>query len=252
MDLMKLKTAQWLSTIAAVATIWGLIGLWSSPYRLPLMALVLVLAVGFFVLEMQQDRLAAFFAGVSKFYPLFPQERNVEVFRSVQSEYCYFGVSFSTVLNAFREWHESGRTGNVKVRLLLLDPSESGLLEYQARCELGLLRNGDLTPHDRQLVADTAARSSVATRLVLQTLATLPPGPVKVEVRFHSEKVRHWMHVIDGRLVYVGMLRHGETGLNAPVVILKHRHNKWSLFEYYLEEWEAMWISAKQIPIPPA
>jgi hypothetical protein len=248
MDLLKLKTVQWLSIIGAVAGILALLAGWVSPYRAVLMVAVLILTALFLLLELEQGRVSVFFTGLSRYYPSFGQNQTEVVLKAVETEYCYFGISFSTVLNSFRQWYEAERRGNIGVRLLLLDPQATEILEFQARCEYGLL-GGDLSTQEAKLIHDTVQRSQAAITHALSTLATLKEGTAKVEVRFHREKVRHWIHLVDNAVAYVGLLRNGENGLTAPVLMLKPRFHKWNLFNCYQEEWQSIWAQAQVVTI---
>jgi len=213
------------------------------------MAGTLMLIVSFFLLELQRDRLSVLFAGITRLYHSFPVESNAQVFRGVETEYCYLGVGFTTVMNAFRSWYESERKGNVRIRLLLTDPEAADVLEFQARYERNLFKR-DLSAEERKLIDDTARRARDAITLTLDLLATLPPSSQPIELRFHREKLRKWMHFVNGSRLYVGLLRAGESGLNSPVVVLKPRDRRWSLFDHYREEWESLWEGAR--PAGPA
>jgi hypothetical protein len=144
------------------------------------------------------------------------------------------------VLNAFRAWHDSELKGNVRIRLLLTDPEATEILEFQARYERDLFRPS-LSAEEQRFVSDTVTRVRSATQFTLNTLATLSPRAPRVEVRLHREKLRNWMHAVDGKQLYVGMLRKGETGLQSPVIVLKPRHDHWSVFDHYVEEFESIW-----------
>jgi len=243
MNLTQLRTAQWLSIIGAVAGVLSLLALWESPFRTPIMAATVVLTLLFFVLEIHRDRLSILFAGIIAFHRSFPQQKNADVFRQVETEYCYLGIGFTTVMNIFRAWYETERKGNVRIRLLLTDPDCSEALEFQARYEHAIFKP-DVSPEERKLLDDTARRGRDSIVLALDLLATLPSLSSAVEVRFHREKIRKWVHFINGNLLYVGVLRSGESGLNSPVMVLRPR-NHWSLFDHYREEWESLWSSAR-------
>jgi hypothetical protein len=251
MDLMQLRTVQWISLVGALAGILGLLALWESRYRTPVMLGVIVLSIVFVLAELQKDRISLLFSGISKFYRSFPQELNQGVFKQVQNEYCYLGITFSSVLNAFRAWHDSELKGNVRIRLLLTDPEATDVLEFQARYERDLFGRS-LSAEEQRFVSDSVTRVKNASQLTLSTLATLSPRAPGIEVRLHREKLRKWMHAVDGQQLYVGMLRKGETGLQSPVIVLKPRHGKWSIFNHYLEEFESIWENAKEVTIANA
>jgi hypothetical protein len=210
------------------------------------MVLVAFFSVVFVAAEMQRDRVSVLFSGISRFYRSFPEEKNKEVFQQVKNEYCYFGVTFSSVINAFRAWHESELKGNVRIRLLLLDPEATDVLQFQARVEKDLFKPA-LSPEEQKFIDDTVDRVRNATKLTLGYLATLPAHSAQIEVRLHREKVRYWMHLVNGNRLYVGLLRKGETGLVAPVLLLKPRSEHWGLFDCYKEQWETIWESATPV-----
>ena len=246
MDLMQLRTVQWISLMGALAGILGLLALWESRYRTPVMLGVIVLSIAFVLAELQKDRVSVLFSGISKFYRSFPQELNQGVFKQVQNEYCYLGITFSSVLNAFRAWHDSELKGNVRIRLLLTDPEATELLEFQARYERDLFRPS-LSAEEQRFVSDTVARVKSATQLTLNTLATLPQRGSKIEVRLHKERLRQWMHIVDKEHLYLGMLHKGQTGLQSPVVALKVRHGHWTVFDHYLEVFDGIWENAREV-----
>jgi hypothetical protein len=246
-DLTRLKTTQLLSILGTVAGIWSLVAL-SERYRWPLLAGITVLIVLFLILEIQTDRLSVFFAGMAKFYRTFPERSNAEVFQAIGSEYVYMGVGFTTVMVPFRSWYEGDRKANVRIRLLLTDPSASDVLEFQARYEHNLL-NKDLTEAQRKLVDDTARRGRDAITYTLDLLSTMPSPSGVLEVRLHRERIRRWMHFVDGNTLYVGVLRAGESGLNSPVMVLKPSPSRWSLFDHFREELESTWEGSRPVQI---
>lgn len=174
----------------------------------------------------------------------FPLEANAEVFRSVTSDYCYLGITFASVLPAFRGWFEGEKKGTPKISLLLADPNNDNLLEYQARYELGLFHN-PLSREEQDKVARIVARTKAATHHTLQELNILPQAAGQIEVRFHHEKLRKWSHYVNNNEIYVGILRKGESGFKAPVLVFQPRPGQWTLFDHFHEEWESLWKEAK-------
>ncbi|MGA3328945.1 MAG: hypothetical protein ABSF45_31225 [Terriglobia bacterium] len=82
---------------------------------MPVIVAVVILSIVFLLTELEKDRASILFSGISRFYHSFPQELNQGVFKQVQSKYCYVGITFSSVLNAFRVWCESELKGNVRL-----------------------------------------------------------------------------------------------------------------------------------------
>jgi hypothetical protein len=246
MDLMELKTVQWISIIGALAGVLGLLAGWESGYRPGLMVIIVILSGVFILAEKEKDRASVLFSGIRRFYKSFPEENNNKVFQEVRNEYCYFGVSFGSVINTFRAWHESELKSNVRIRLLLLDPDATEVLQFQARMEKDLFKPV-LSPEEQTFINDTVTRVRNGTKLTLDHLATLPSRSSRIEVRLHREKVRFWIHLVDGHLLYIGLLRKGETGLLGPVLLLKPRSGRWSLFDYYREQWETIWETSTPV-----
>jgi len=249
MDLMRLRTVQWVTILGGVASVLSLPVFWQSPYRSYIIAGAALLLLSCLLLELHKGRISVLFSGVSKFYQTFPEDQNRTVFPAVEGEYCYLGISFTSVLNTFRSWHDSERRGAVRVRLLLTDPEADDVLKFQARYEHGLLKP-ELTAEERRRLDETVARAKNAINLTLHSLAALRSGSNQIEVRLHREKLREWMHLVDGSLLYVGLLRVGETGQRCQVIVLKKRR-RWSMFDHYCEQLESIWNVAKPVSISP-
>ena len=248
MDLMKLRSIQWLTIIGALAGIIGLIALWDSPWRNATIVFTLVTSALFFVIEVYKDRVSVVFSGLRRFHRTFPVQQNPRVFEGVQSEYGYLGVSFASVLVTFRAWCEKGKAGNVKIRLLLTDPEAVEALEFQARSECGIWQSS-LSEEQNDIITRSVRKVQDAIRLTVDSVRAMAPAGPHIEIRYHREKLRKWMHTINGDLLYVGLLRNAESGLFCPVIELKKRHGKWSLFDHYHDEWEALWEAATPVPL---
>jgi len=248
MDLTRLRTAQWLTIVGSVAGVLSLFALWESPYRSPIMVATVTLAVLGLLVEVHRDRVSVFFAGVRKLHSSFPQEMNKKVLSEIQSEYCYLGIAFTTVANAFRSWYESDRKANVRIRILLTDPDALDVLEFQARYEHNLFKN-QLSTEEQRLVEQTMRRAQDAIKLTLDLFNTLPPNVPSIEIRFHREKLRKWMHFVNGDTLYLGILRAGESGLRSPAIVLGAVRNRWSLYDHYVEEIQSLWSSS--VPATP-
>ncbi len=250
MDLLKLRTVQWITILGSIGTVVSLLALWDSPYRVlcTVAALILPLATG--LIELQKDRINVFFAGIRKYHPTFPVEDNTDMFQSIEKEYSYLGVSFGSVLNSFRSWYgSSDRRANISIRLLLVDPGANDVLEFQARYEKNLWGE-NLSEAQKRMIDDIVQRAKDSTKLVLDTLATLPAADPPIEVYFHRERIRKWMHIVNGNTIYVGMLPMGNDGLRAPAMELKREPGKWRLFDYHRDEWDSILKTARRIQIP--
>ena len=97
-----------------------------------------------------------------------------------------------------------------------------------------------LTPGEQQTIDNIVERTKVAIRSTLQSLATLPTAPANIEIKFHQNFAREWTHEVDKKIMYLGMLRCGSRGLDAPVLLLKLRKD-WSMFDHYHDGWESQW-----------
>ena len=239
MDLMQLKTVQWLSILGAFAGILGLFALWESPWRPWCMAAILALSVLFYVLELKKDRLTVLVSGAHRYIRSFSVDDNSVVFDSIQKEYCYFGISFDSVKTAFLSWYVDRRRGDCKIRLLLMNPDADELLHFQARYEKKFFGK-DLTSAEQEIIDNIVERTKLAIRSTLQSLATLPTAPANIEIKFHQNCAREWTHEVDNQILYLGMLRSGSRGLDAPVLLLKRR-KYWSMFDHYHDGWESLW-----------
>jgi hypothetical protein len=246
MDLMQLRTVQWLTVVGAVASSIGLLAIWESPYRIPAIVIVCAVSAILLIAELQRDRISVLFSGIKHFHRSFPVHRNQVVLRSVRSEYRYLGVSFASVLTDFRVWFERERPAKAKVKLLLSDPDLPDVLAFQARFERGLLKP-DLSETEEKEIVETVTRVRHSIRLTLETIRSMEGGAGAIEVRLHKERLRHWAALVDDGHAVVGLLRRGETGLRCPVVELARRYGKWGLYDHYAEEWDAMWESAKRV-----
>lgn len=243
MDLTRLQTFHWASFLGAIAGILSLLVVWNSPWRYAVIALVVLLCIGGLFVEAHQGRLSALFSGVSSYYTKFAPGQNREVFRQVNSEYHYLGISFTTVFADFQAWYESEMKASVRIRLLLTDPQAQDLLEFQARFEKGWF-DPQLTPEQQAEVSQRARNTARAIELAIQRLAGLRNSAAHIEVRLHREKLRKWAHVVDTKKVYVGLLRKGESGIEAPVLVLVPRQGHWTMFNQQIEEWESIWTAA--------
>ena len=92
-------------------------------------------------------------------------------------------------------------------------------------------------------------RAQDGIKLTLDLFNTLPPNVPPIEVRFHREKLRKWMHFVNGDTLYLGILRAGESGLHSPAIVLSAVRNRWSLYDHYVEEIQSLWSSS--VPATP-
>lgn len=65
----------------------------------------------------------------------------------------------------------------------------------------------------------------------------------RIEVRFHRERLRNWLHIVDADLVYVGLFARADNGLGAPV-LLARRCRPMGLCDRYLDQWQGIWPEA--------
>lgn len=243
MDYTELRTFKWISVVAAIVTIIVSATPNEPGTRFVFLSVGGILFAVSIWLDLKRDRLWSLFSGTSRYFKSFPPESNNQVMAKVQQQYCYLGISFSSILPQFRSWYESKPPAGVKVQILLTDPQADEILEFQARYQLGLLQQ-NLKPDDRERVEAMVSGVKAAIQSTCSILSALRDSGSHIEVRFHREKLRKWMQQVDGQRLYVGILHKGENGLNAPVLVLRHKEDIWSLFDHYTEEWESLWESA--------
>ena len=219
-----------LASVAAIAAtpgshfyLLGLVGM--------LLAIAALLRTGFRVQALVRS-------GLVRFFRSFPVVANYPVFGSVKSEFCYLGVSFDTAFGQFEDWYRFHRVASVRsIRLLLVDPSATEVLGFQAR------HHG--TPAEKVAGAVAADQARIEARL--KALFALPDADRLIQVRLHRAPLRHWMHIVDGGMIWAGLLPQGRPGLEAPVMILKPRAGQWTLFDLYKEEFEALWETSTPV-----
>ncbi len=244
MDYTELRTLKWISVVAGIASIVAAAALLERNARTILLCAGCVLFVVSLWFELKRDRLSALFSGVSRYFERFPTESNREVLAGVRKQYCYLGISFASAFPQFRQWYESQPPAGVRIRILLTDPSAVEVLEFQARYQTGLFQQ-NLSPEERRRIDDAVAGVRMAIRSTCRLLSALPDSATHIEVRLHREKLREWMYQVDGNLLYLGLLRKGENGLEAPVAVFRRKQDKWSLFDHFAEEWESLWEAAE-------
>lgn len=245
MDYTELRTFKWVSVVAAVASIVGAAALLDPRTRVALLVAGGALFAVALWFELKRDRLSALFSGISRYFQHFPPEANKEMLASVRKDYCYLGISFTSVFPQFRQWYEGRPPAGARIRILLTHPDASEALEFQARYQWDLFQTA-AAARDRQRIADTVEGVQRAIRSTCSLLAALPDSASHIEVRFHREKLRKWMHLVDGEFLYLGVLHKGDSGLNAPVAVFRRRQAKWSLFDHYAEEWDSLWELAER------
>jgi hypothetical protein len=249
MDLGKWKTFQWITLIGAIAGILSLWIGWESHWRPWVMGITLAAAIGALLAEGMQSVKGAFFSGVKKVDEAFTEAKNTAVFESIDFEYRYLGISFSSSIIPFKSWYEHQKRGRVRLRILLTDPSADDALEFQARYEKNLLSE-HLNDQEQRVVRETVQKSKDAIRWALEELALLPAADPAPEIRLHREKLREWMHFVDNRL-YLGVLRAGISGTISPVVVMSPRNSHWSLYDHFREEWDSLWARAQPVTVLP-
>lgn len=254
MDFQELRTVQWVTIAGSIASVVSVLAGWNSTARVPLLIAAVVLPLCTAAIELQKRRLSVFFSGIRKYHASFQTQQNGSVFNSVREEYLYMGITFASVLSSFREWYGSQeRRANVRIRLLLTDPKAEDVLRFQAQYETGIWTpEAELTLQQRATLDGIVDRARNSIASVMQTLATLPNADTAIEVYFHGERLRKWMHVVDGKLAYVGVLPIGQDGYRAPVIELQRQANHWRLFDAYREEWESVFQTAQRASLGKA
>lgn len=258
-DFMSLGFVKWVQFVSgSVGIVAVVVAMLKEPYRQPVLigSAVLFGLLGLLGLHRYrvhvrlQGRLKGVVSSVHEITS-FPLEANAEVFRAVETEYCYLGITFTSVLAAFRSWFERERRGSPKVRILVTDPDAREVLEYQARYELDLFSDS-LTKAQQEQIVQSVERTRAAIAHALHALGGLPQAPGQIEVRYHREKLRKWAHYVNGREAYVGILRKGESGLKSPVLVLSRQEGLWTLSDHYQEEWESLWQEGRKAVLPGA
>jgi hypothetical protein len=238
-----------LSVIGAISGIAGLIAISNASWRIPLI-IVTVLFVLTFIIEHQKDRVTVLFSGIKRYYTSFELSENAGVFDRVHKSYKYYGISFESVKPAFSNWYLYGRRGTSKIQILLADPDvkDDEILKFQARYEIDAFQD-HLTPEQQERIDRIVERAKQAISSTLATLATLPGSDTDIEVRLHRNRTRRWTHEVDDELLYLGMLKRGESGMNSPVLLLKRPQKHWTLFNHHHDGWEGLWQASRPVSL---
>lgn len=250
MNFMEYRTLQVLTLLAVPISVLALPAVWEFEHRYVVVGAAIALVALLAALEHNWHRMSVFFAGLRRYHQKFGVEKNRKVFAQVEREYCYLGVSFTSVLPSYRDWVENGKARQRTTRLLLADPEAAERLWMLACHERGYAP-GQLDDRQRQEVESAAVATAAAIRTTLASMAAFNAAGVPVEVRLHQEKLNVWMHRVDGELMYVGMLRPRESGLHGPVLELARRR-AWSVFDHFSDEWESAWQAAARLDLRTA
>ena len=247
MDWPKYWIVQVISVLGGISGILGLLALWDSPWRRPLMLGVTIFCVLFFLAEYQKDRVTVLFSGVKRYYRHFGGDQNTAVFAQIEEQYRYFGITFDSVKTVFTNWYLHHRRGSPTIQILLSDPDAANILEFQARYECDLFTD-PLTPDQKQRLNLIVERTRTNIRSTLATLAALPRAVPPIEVRLHQDRARRWTHEVNGQTLYLGLLRSGANGLNSPVFVL-NRSGNWTLFNHHHDGWEGLWQASTAVDL---
>jgi len=180
-------------------------------------------------------------SGLVRFFRTFPAAANYAVFGRVTSDFCYLGVSFDTSFSQFENWYQIHRPATAKrIRLLLVDPGATEVLEFLAR------HHG--IPPERLPGAVAADKAKIDAGI--KALLAEPDADRLIQIRLHRERLRYWMHMVDGHTVWAGLLPQGRPGIEAPVMVLKPRLGEWTLFDLFKEEFEELWATSTPVKSP--
>jgi hypothetical protein len=237
-NLAEMISIQWVAVLGGIAGIVALFVPPDSPLKWWLLGLLTLLVVVFVIVEGQRHRLSVFSSGLVEYIRSFPENRNAEVLEDVSREYCYLGVTFSTFLTSFCNWFERHRKGQVKVRLLLADPDDLAMFQAEAR----YLSGGSAATEEQ--IHRLAQQRIQELTAALRRMARLADR-THIEVRFHKQLLHEWMHIVDDRQLAVGLLRHGEDGLECPVAVLR-RMAQPGLFDHYHGWFEYLWQASEK------
>jgi hypothetical protein len=233
----EMLSVQWIGILGAVAGMAALLVPPDSGAKWWLLGfLVLIVGVAV-VLEGHRHRLSLFTSGLVEYVPSFPEHRNAEVLAEVKRDYCYLGVTFSSLLTSFCNWFERHRPAAGRVRLLLADPDNLALYEAEAAFRLGP------GAADEKELKRTAQARIEEQRNALRRLAKLGDRS-HIQIRFHTQLLHQWLHVVDDRLLYAGLLRHGDDGLECPMAVLQRRVQP-GLYDHYHGWFEFLWQDAE-------
>ena len=148
--------------------------------------------------------------------------------RQVTASYLYLGHSFASSISEFKKRRgPGGMAADSRIRLLLADPDDANSIGFLAEIHYPRL--------------DPVSMRREQRRRILTTLEYVAHLGNLVEVRTHKERLRCWLHLIDGKTMVFGLVPSGSTGEVAPAITLEPVKNRWTLFDH-LNDWvETLW-----------
>jgi len=222
---------QWFERFDAFVTILVFLDLICAVYITPAHAqgfrilLFSLAGVGLIVMVVARRLRALRF--VADVIPKFSFADNRDVWRLVDQEYAYIGVSGDSFFQLFCNARGKGLLPSGRIRFLMLHPDRECVRESK-RHELGREPSDDEVKMAAERIVN-CARQYIA---------------LGVEVHFYEAYARYWAHFVDDSEAYIGYLLQGQSGLEGPVLRLRrgHRHNP--LLKHFHQEFERLWGSA--------
>ncbi len=188
-------------------------------------------------------------AGGTGYYYSFDIESNYDVLKSAGNEFCYLGISGNSILELFRRYISENR-GLGRYRFLLMNPDASSL-RRQVAFEKGVGLDVDLQSLNEMLTGAiesevAAARKAIRGAIeVLRSLHLYREG--KLEIRLYDAFIPWWMHIVDNRTIYLGVLEKGKRGLGCPVMTLTRHPEFASPFDPFKNTWDNMWANGTNV-----
>jgi hypothetical protein len=198
-----------------------------------------VLGLGALVFVGKLRRLSHVFTHIHDVIAKFSIPSNVNAWREVRERYRYMGISGNTIEMQLRSFlaEEGLPEGSIAQFLLMMPFSE--YVKQTKRHEMG---DGELEENIIQEAEATSRRIEDVSRAYL----SLSGPKLRVEVRFYSQYLGYWAHLVDETEAFVGYMFKGQPGLNATVIHLKRAmHEDNLLRRFFADEFERIWESAE-------
>ncbi len=227
-----LEPALWLATLAVFLYALLREGKWDWHSGPHLAALVMAFAIAV-TAKLVHELRKRFHAGIFHFTNHRCPEKDGLYLDQVTKTYLYVGQSFATTLPEFKKRRgRRGMAADAKIHLLLADPDDPNTLEFLAQTHCPPL--------------DRFAMKKEQCRRIVRTLEYVSQLGGMVEVRTHKEKLRCWLHLIDGKTMVFGLIPYGSSGEVAPALILEPVKHRWTLFDHFNDWADMLWKSGQQ------
>jgi hypothetical protein len=202
---------------------------------------ILLIAVILFLLLVKYRRMfKVLSSGARQYYFTFPTSQNSKVWKESSRSLYYLGVSADSIgLREFIDYINGlPQSSSQAFRFLLMDPASSALAQQRAHQK-------DKNPTDPEIAAEVEAdrtriQSSIA---LLKTSYAYKNG--RLQIKLYNEFVPWWMYVVNEEKLFLGVLPKGDSGRDAPVLIMEHNRKYPSIFDPFFKMWERLWDEAK-------